>query len=848
MFYRHPLIPSASVAVKASVVFLLSLSIARAQSGRDSRDGKQAGNAGSSLSSATISSEPTLVSGERRVGEVPYPDPTFFFKKDGAPDYRAFYRDRYEYMADHFFAPANEPKIKQTKDIQFGDAVTAVLWLAQFDGGAKYLQRGHDLFGILIGYADGNKAISRDCFGFYPVLKAALMLKQANQFDPAWEAPLRRFVEDGATLVNARFPNADSGNGGFDGNQGLARMYGVLLAKKLYPEMPAALEASVKVNDAFTRIIQAGDIAVDSRNYFEVSFTFFIQIARELGREDEIAKSPGLKRMFTNFRDAVTPNGFMPEFGSGYFSPNNYACTPIFLEYAAALYNDPTFAVAARRYFGMLVQSGPARDGNISAAVNNCVHAMPQLLDYFRVWTGPLPPADFVSGVTYRNTRLSANRPAFLILRPSVTPGAPMVLMDLLGEGDHCQREFNASIAYYESDHVPLFYQYGRYLGSASHGNQVIFGAAGTTEPDPNWMPDTWRTFSIPSDRLTKPDGRAVIEKISLRTADPGLRADSAVVLGNLRLRGPAGSKTVSDLAAGRWKGNSLSLVDGPEPDSKAVRVAMNGSGATMASFTPLEFDPAQYVELLGDVKWFGKAAPSQTQFRPTDDDRSWMSVRESALLAKLKDVRSEQRDGDVWARLEFSPYGSFDSSLVRQLVLTREGVLAVRDDILPGQSADGLTAFSLWQMYSIDAEGKNRFTSFGECAYPSCVIGDMRRYRRGMSVFFSAPEGTQTGKQIIPNLRLGNYRAIQRDRDLRTTFARLTMQAGKSADLNFLVVPHAPDADLSKLDSATSLANGAGHTDFKTVCDGVSVAIRIDHSGKWQVERKNQETASNGL
>jgi hypothetical protein len=116
------------------------------------------------------------------------------------------------------------------------------------------------------------------------------------------------------------------------------------------------------------------------------------------------------------------------------------------------------------------------------------------------------------------------------------------------------------------------------------------------------------------------------------------------------------------------------------------------------------------------------------------------------------------------------------------------------------------------------------------------------------MSVFFSAPEGTESGKQIIPNLRLGNYRAIQRDRDLRTTFARLTLQAGKPANLNFLVVPHAPDANLPQLDSATSLANGTGQTDFKTVCDGVPVAIRIDNGGKWKVEREKQETASNGL
>jgi hypothetical protein len=376
----------------------------------------------------------------------------------------------------------------------------------------------------------------------------------------------------------------------------------------------------------------------------------------------------------------------------------------------------------------------------------------------------------------------------------------------------------------------------------------VIFGAAGTTEPNPPWKQDNWRTFYIPSDRLTRPDGKGVIEKISLRTADSGKRGDAGVVLENLRLRGPAGTKKVADLSAGTWKGNTLFVVEGREPGSKAVRIAMNGAGATMSSFSPLEFDPAEYVELLGDVKWFGKAAPTLTQFRPRDDDRSWMAIQDQSLLAKLKDVRTEQRDGDCWARLEFSPYGTFDSSLVRQIVLSKEGVLAVRDDILPGSSADGLPAFTLWQMYSIDAEGKNRFTSFGECAYPSCDLADTKRYRRGMSVFFSAPNGTETGKQVIPNFRLGNYQAIQRDRNLRTTFARLTLQSGKPANLNFLVVPHAPDADLSKLDSATSLVNGAEHTEFKTVCEGVPVAIRMDQTGKWQIEREKRETGSSGL
>ena len=69
------------------------------------------------------------VPNEKVVGAKPFPNPERFFHTDGSPDYRAFYQERYEYMAEHFFAPANEPEIRNLKDVQFGDAVTAMLWL-----------------------------------------------------------------------------------------------------------------------------------------------------------------------------------------------------------------------------------------------------------------------------------------------------------------------------------------------------------------------------------------------------------------------------------------------------------------------------------------------------------------------------------------------------------------------------------------------------------------------------------------------------------------------------------------------------------------------------------------------
>ncbi len=783
--------------------------------------------------SASASAAP--VPNERIVGEVPFPNPALFFAADGTPDYPVFYRERYEYMAAHFFAPANDAEIRQLQDIQFGDAVTAMLWISRFEVAQKYPDRAHDLFGMLIGYADGNTAMSHDCFGFYPVLKSALLLKAAGRFDPAWEPALERFTREGVRNLDRRSQFTDN-------NQDLARMYACLLARKLYPKMPEAALAAANAQDSFNRILKQGDLYNDSLNYFEVSLTFFIQIAHELGKEQEIARSPTFKRMFANYRDAISPNGFMPEFGHGYFSPNHYCCIPIFLEYAAALYHDPSFATAARRYFDMLVQSGPARDSNVEDAIHSCVHVMPQLLDLFTPVRGPLPEPDFISGVTRRIAQYGGEQPAFLILRPSLTPGAPMILMDLLGQGDHAQEEFRASVAYYESDHVPLFYQYGRYISGASRGNQVILGQPGDTEPDPAWAPDTWRTLSIPAARFTGTDGVAKIDMVTVRTDDRKKSAEHGFVLDNLRLAGPGGTKLVCDLPRATWMGDTHSVTGGMQPGSQAIRIASDGDGCAVKGFQPLTFDPEKYVELLCDVKWFGKTRPSaQLRLTGNGDVRSWTALEASTLLAVLKDARSERHGDDCWARLEYSSYGTFDSSLVRQIVLTREGVLAIRDDIQPGASADGRPAFSLWQMYSIDSKGPGRFSSRGECAYPTCVIGDTNRYRRGMSVYFSGPPGTAIGEQVIPGARLGNYSEIQRDRDLRTAYARLTIHAGRAAYLNLLVAPHAPDTDLSKLDAISVTTHDADHSIFSTECDGTPVTVEIGRNNTWKVTRGKQ-------
>ena len=782
------------------------------------------------LASATIalagpSPKPTPTALMKEVGANPFPNPKAMFLADGTPDYSAYYRDFVGYSADHFFSPNSDEWVKKSKDIQIGQTVMGLCWLARVTGDCHYLERAHDIFGILLGYADHNPAVINDCFGYYETLGAALMLKQAGSFDPAWEPVLRRFTQEGVAALNRNITKSD-------GNQDLARKYGCLLARKLYPDMPEAVSAAGKVNEAFTEILKQGDLYTDSSNYYGVSLTFFIQIAHELGREKEVAESPGFHRMFANFAEVVSPNGYLPAWGSGYFTPTCYNYAPLFLEYAAALYHDPALAAAARRYYGQLIQAGPARATNPQEANHNMSSINLPILDLFKPLSNPPSAPELISGITKRNAFIGGEVPGFLIIRPSLAPGAPMVMMDLLSQGDHCMREFSASIAYYESDHVPLFYQYGRHVDGAARGNQVIFGDLGALEPYSEWKEDVWRTVSIPASRFLHNDGTTSVDTITLRL--DGSKKDSGVILDHMRLVGSGGTKLVCDLT--HWKGNSHSATEGKNPGSQGIKILDDGTGGTVKDFKPLIFDPNQYQELQCDAKWFGKARP-QGQLR-LGEGATWTALEDSLLLTQLKDAQVDCHGEDSHARIEYSVYGTFDSKLVRQIVLTKEGVLAVRDDIVPGVTAEGRLAFTLWQMYSIDGEGTNRFSSRGECAFVSRDLSDAKKYCRGMSVYFSGPEGMQTGKQTIPNARGKNSSEIQRDTDLRTAYARVTMKAGQATWLNLLVVPHPEDQDFANLDAVTTLTQNSEKSFFKTRCDGIPIDLEIDRNGTWSVKR----------
>jgi len=71
----------------------------------------------------------------------------------------------------------------------------------------------------------------------------------------------------------------------------------------------------------------------------------------------------------------------------------------------------------------------------------------------------------------------------------------------------------------------------------------------------------------------------------------------------------------------------------------------------------------------------------------------STWDCRSNPQNLKYGDALAENKGTDAYGFIEFVQYYHPDTSLTRRLLLAREGILVIRDDLLPGKSVDGYTA-----------------------------------------------------------------------------------------------------------------------------------------------------------
>lgn len=617
---------------------------------------------------------------------------------------------------------------------------------------------------------------------------------------------------------------------------GYAGLFGLL------KDEPFAQREAVRrhLDDYWSRIAATGDLDEDASNYDSLGLAFLIDLARLLGRERDLAESAGFRRLFERFRDIVSPAGLIPEYGDSYFSYSSCPLDRVYLlEYAAKLYDDPTFLYAARKLYGRPQTGLPGLD--------LWSRALP-LIDMEPLSAEPRRPAGPPSLVTWR-VRRGSPRPLVdkLILRSSLEPGAAMVLLDLYASGSHSHPQKGPSIAYYEVDQVPLFHNLGRH-----HTRSAIVGNLLWAMPAEGRFPGCWNhegewfTMRLPVDALPQDaDGKYVLAGgLSLRNFPEWNRNCRHLYFDNLRLVGASGSRLIDSFdTPDGWDRRLLqskqvaSSSDRTQGDA-SQRIPWNtvtASGRRFSEPPPAPFTKKQYSFLELDLKYEG--ARPYLHIRGLGEQ---VDLGDQSLDAHLTSASVEQRQHDAYGRIDYQDYIQPGTQLTRQMVLTAEGHLLVRDELTPGPSMDGWNAGQLWQFYDLATRNGSWFSANDDGPYPAVAGSPTPSTTRGMLVRFAETADARMGvEEVKQGYHMPNPKG-RKSTAFSIAFSQRKVLAGRPAVFALIVVPRDPaGARPDDLAARTTIVQGTdGPTSAKVVGpNGTTVTIVLS-SAAWEVKR----------
>lgn len=588
-------------------------------------------------------------------------------------------------------------------------------------------------------------------------------------------------------------------------------------------------------------IKETGDLDEDATNYTSLGIIHCIELARMLGHEDDLV-SPGFRRMFERLRNVVSPSGLLPEWGDSYFdTKRTYLDFLLLCEYAAVIYNDPTFLTVARRLYDpeFLVLAQPDSWGRgISLFDMNLSTSQPL----------PLPLSSMVD---YRVNRISA-KPVVdkLILRTGTQPGDAMVFMDLYASGSHCHPNKGPSVAYYEVDGVPLYHNLGRHgVKSAIAANN--FWALDAKLPFPGvWKPGEWFTMTIPKDYMLHIQsdqlkiGAGLFLRNFPRTGTRELWFD------NLRLEGKAGIKMIDGFEDKKQWSDNLFDAPGIKIESSSDRSEGNASqcvnwgvlkglGYTrnLAEMSNLTFSPDEFDKIRIDLKYTG--IRPYFHFRQLCEQ---IDVGDQMLPYTLASARADQKGKDAYGEAMYSRYIIARAKLERRLVLTTEGCLIVHDRWTTVDPGASMNAGQLWQLYAIIESGPDWFCSDDDGVYKiPDGNGGMKSVSRRMVVKFASNNETKTFVEKIDQpCHIPNPKGRPMDKFFTVGSKRL-VRAGEEAAFTMVVVPNDPDIDPGKIASAIKFKDRKNGVDVEVKLPNTRKPIRVSISkdSSWKVVRK---------
>ena len=277
-------------------------------------------------------------------------------------------------------------------------------------------------------------------------------------------------------------------------------------------------------------------------------------------------------------------------------------------------------------------------------------------------------------------------------------------------------------------------------------------------------------------------------------------RDTTSLCFDNLRLVGRAGSLLVDSFDTSDGWDRQL-LQNTPPVASEDMTqglasqcVAWNKVKAEVITRTlpepwPAPFTKQQFSALKLDVMYRGTRP--YLLVRGFGDE---IELGAQVLRPTLTSATATQRGQDAMGQVSYSKYIQDDTSLTRQIVLTAEGYLVVRDTLIPGPSMSGWTAGQLWQLYTLANHGNDWFSSDDDGAYPNVSQDPAATTTRSMLVRYATPDGTSAlDDEARQDYTYSNPKAVPVRASLRP-IVRRTIKSVATEIFSMVVVPYDPD------------------------------------------------------
>ena len=704
--------------------------------------------------------------------------------------------------ANYFLSLFNKVSVKyelnetcRLKDNDLISGAYMALRLYQKFGDRSYLDYGEKAFDMYLS-RQNNPKFNWDMFSAFPLFNSALLLKQNGKFSKQREESVIAIIDKNLKFDKSclRFGNRDLGY----------QLGNVLVAWQLYPEKTKSIAFRSMWQKWWSDFKTIGALDENSGNYSSLGLVELIDILKITGNIDDL-KTGSWKELFTSYARLVTPSGNMPEFGDDYFEYGGKIAWIQLFEFASKFYNDPEFgAVAHKLFYRKQLYANNQRLTPMFITDLDLIDKKPDLRQ---------KESYAKTCITYRNNSLGERTIYNMILRPDNKPGSPYLMLDLYGLGDHSHMEKRGSILNYEAGNVMLLHGFYRHEGRQTYdgGNGISVMQYGNNYPFWSWPDGKPLTVSLGSERLGISSDNSDLNTLKAFSPVNSERNGSSVKLYNLRLSGNSGDKIIDEQG----------------------KVFLPTERFKIKDFN-VEFNQKDFSAFKYDLIYNGGKEPV-LDLRYNDDSRNMYNAWHGTgayrmpMQVKLNDAKVDSKNEDSFGWIDFSEFYSTDSKYKRSIILTKEGIIVMREDYLPGASINGWTGGLTWQFYSMEKAGKNYFASKIDEAY-SCNPIDNKQYYRGTLAVFEKQQNDSTG--VGYQVRAG------RQSPKFTFFNKFKLKANQREVRTVVIIPYEKKDDIEKIVNNVELKTGIFSSHVKLNLNKTTYNITINDDMDWRVDR----------